>query len=106
MPKEFIINSNLTLILEDGKTNIYIKGKLFQQCKFLLISIPLDDHEAYTNVGSIDEAAEILDTSLEGANIKRYNISPEEEFWTHCSVKEELKVYFLYVITFLSYFYK
>ena len=85
MPKKFIINNNLTLKLEDGKTNIYIGDFLFQQCKFLLISIPLDDHEAYTNVGSIDDATEILDTSLEGANIERYNISPEEEFWAHCS---------------------
>jgi len=34
MSKEFIINN---------KTNIYIKERLFQQCKFLLLNVPTED---------------------------------------------------------------
>lgn len=83
MPKEFIINNNITLKLEEGKTNIYINNCLFQQCKFLLINI--DGYKSYDEIESIDDAAEMLDTSLEGINIEKFNISPEEEFWAHCS---------------------
>ena len=40
---EFRINEYLTLKLEeDGKTFIYVAGKLFRQCKYLLINIPVD----------------------------------------------------------------
>lgn len=92
MPKEFIINNNITLKLEGGKTNIYINNCLFQQCKFLLINIPLDNPEIYDPSYSIDDGAETLDTSLEGINSKKYNISPEEEFWAlykfNCLKKE------------------
>ncbi|KKL92407.1 hypothetical protein LCGC14_1885010 [marine sediment metagenome] len=85
MSKEFIINNNIVLKLENGKTNIYIKGNLFRQCKFLLINIPLDNPEINDNIKSIDDAADTLDTSLERLSPEKYNISPEEEFWAHCS---------------------
>ncbi len=66
MPKEFILNNNITLKLEEGKTNIYINGCLFQQCKFLLINIPIVEDKSYNEIKSIDDAAETLGTSLEG----------------------------------------
>ncbi len=85
MPLEFTINNNIKLKLEEDKTNIYINGCLFQQCKFLLINIPIDENKSYNEIRSIDDAAEKLDTSLEGSNIEKFSISPEEEFWAHCS---------------------
>lgn len=81
----FKVNEYLTLRLEDVQTNIYIKGKLFSQCKFLLLNIPINETKELDYIDSIDEAAERLDTSMERRRGGMYNLSPEIEFWGHCS---------------------
>ncbi|MFX1258233.1 MAG: response regulator [Promethearchaeota archaeon] len=81
----FKINRYLELRLESGKTNIYVRGKLFNQCKYLLLNVPCDKIEDYDEIKSIDEAAEKLDSSREGEGIYKYNLSPETGFWGHCS---------------------
>ena len=83
--KKFRINKFLSLKLEDSKTNIYVEGKLFQQCKFLLLNIPKETVRDYDTINSIDEAQETLNSSLEHNSIHRYSIRPEVEFWGHCS---------------------
>ncbi|KKM08312.1 hypothetical protein LCGC14_1725100, partial [marine sediment metagenome] len=40
--KDFVINKYITLKLEDGKTNIYVNGQIFDQCKFLFLNIPVE----------------------------------------------------------------
>ncbi len=84
--KEFEINPYLKLKLEGGTTNIYVKGRRFQQCMYLLLNISVDRIEEYDEIESIDEAAEKLDRSMEGHhnNFTR-RITPEEEFQGHCS---------------------
>jgi len=82
---EFKINEFITLKLEDKKTNIYVNNKLFQQCVFLLISIPSENEESLRKVDSVDDAAELLDPTLEEVEGYHYNIPPETEFWAHCS---------------------
>ena len=85
---EFRVNDLLSLKLEEGKTNIYISGKLFRQCKYLLIEIPVEKISSLDDLESIDEAAEKLDHSLEPRlEVKEftYTIPPETEFWGHCS---------------------
>lgn len=62
-----------------------MKGQLFNQCKYLLLNIPKQAIEKYKNIDSIDQAAEILDRSMEGGGRSRINISAETEFWRHCS---------------------
>lgn len=81
--KEFKINEYLNLKLEGGLTKIYIAGDYFNHCKYLLINIPHDEIEEWDRFDSIDEVAETLDHSMEGAI--EYNIPPETEFWAHCS---------------------
>ncbi len=83
--KEFEINKLITLRLENGKTNIYINKKLFQQCKFLLINIGPNNVSNFEEITSIDEAEKILDRSLEEKRLEGYEIRPEEGFWAHCS---------------------
>ncbi|MFW9947685.1 MAG: hypothetical protein ACFFDX_12745, partial [Candidatus Odinarchaeota archaeon] len=84
----FKINNYLSLKLEHSRTNIYVKGRLFNQCKYLLLNIPTSRMREYDNIRSIDEAADQLDRSLEG-NHNSYSyfrrITPETEFWGHCS---------------------
>jgi small GTP-binding protein len=81
----FIINEYLEIRLENGKSNIYVKGRLFNQCKYLLFNISDENIQDYSDITSIDEVAEKLDRSMErGGSNNRY-ISPLTEFWGHCS---------------------
>ncbi len=82
---KFTINKYLKLKLESGHTNIYVGGKLFKQCKFLLLDIPITSTTDYNEIESIDEAAEKLDHSMERGQPRKYYISPDIEFWGHCS---------------------
>ncbi|MFW9824822.1 MAG: leucine-rich repeat domain-containing protein, partial [Candidatus Thorarchaeota archaeon] len=80
-----VINKYLKLKLEGGRTNIYVKGRIFQQCMYLMLNIPIERIEDYDEIESIDEAAEYLDRSLEGRQNIHRRITPEEEFMGHCS---------------------
>ncbi|MHA1804108.1 MAG: leucine-rich repeat domain-containing protein [Promethearchaeota archaeon] len=82
--KEFKVNEYLTLRLIKDKTFIFIKGELFQQCKYLLMDIPKERLNEIRDIESIDEASSILDHSLEKGE-ESFTISPEMEFWGHCS---------------------
>ena len=82
---EFRINDFIIIRLEEGSTNIYVKNRFFNQCKYLLLNIPVEKINSFDEIDSIDEAAEILDGSLEEMGPSEYNIEPEEEFWAHCS---------------------
>ncbi len=85
--REFEINEYITLKLENGKTNIYVTGELFRQCKYLLLEIPKSEISDFDEVESIDKAAERLDKSLEPKEgIRIDNIPLKVEFWGHCSV--------------------
>ncbi|MHA2394347.1 MAG: Rab family GTPase [Promethearchaeota archaeon] len=81
----FKINEYLELRLENSKSNIYVKGRLFNQCKYLLFNISDNNIQDYSDITSIDEAAEKLDRSMEREGSNNRFISPLEEFWGHCS---------------------
>ena len=81
---EFKVNDLITLKLEEGKTVIYVAGKEFKQCKYLLMVNP--EEIIGEEVDSIDEAAERYDTALEREiTPEELGITPEEEFRAHCS---------------------
>ncbi len=67
---------DLSFKLEDYRTIIYINGKKFRQCKYLLLDIPKDRLEDTDEINSIDEAAEALDHSLERSSISLAEIDP------------------------------
>jgi hypothetical protein len=85
--KEFIVNEYITLKLENDETNIYVKNKLFSQCKYILLQdLRVDEVDEYVRLfNSVDEQAEILDHSLERKDNAAIHLSPEDEFWAHCS---------------------
>ena len=82
---QFRINDYITLKFEHGETNIYVNDHLFQQCKYLLLNIPVNETWKFDEIESIDEAAEVLDRSMEGDGRFYVDISPDTEFWAHCS---------------------
>ncbi len=82
---EFRINKFITLELEGKDTVIYVSGKRFQQCMYLFLVIPVDNLDQIYEIESIDEVAEELDRSINPKYSRHMRISPEEEFWAHCS---------------------
>lgn len=91
--KKFIVNEHLSLRLEEKKTHIYVSGKKFRQCMFLLLEIPIKEISSLNEITSIDEASELLERSEESDNASELlldengsqRISPDVEFWGHCS---------------------
>lgn len=90
--QEFKVNKYLNLKLENNETIIYVSGKKYRQCKYLLLEIPIDNINSFNEIDSIDEAVEALDQSLEPFEEDRLNsgkeyikLPPEVEFWGHCS---------------------
>ena len=90
------INQYITLKLEYGRTLIYVDGKRFIQCIRLILNIPKDNVPLYDEVDSIDEAAKLYSKHVFQNRIvrgpmaapvpnQRHNITPEQEFWGHCS---------------------
>ena len=85
--REFRVNKFITLKLEEGKTVLYVDGKPFTQCKYLLLQIPLESINDLNGINSIDDAAENLSHMLEPyEDFERVEkIDPETEFWGHSS---------------------
>ncbi|KKM95024.1 hypothetical protein LCGC14_1192380 [marine sediment metagenome] len=84
--EDFRINEFIVIKLENNKTIIYINEERFDQCRFLLLNIPINYITPLEEVDSIDEAAEKLDSSLEREGKEfEIDISPEVRFWAHCS---------------------
>lgn len=57
------------------------------QCMRLVLNIPREEFNMYDEAKSIDEASEIFKTLYENEMLERgeHFISPEQEFWGHCS---------------------
>ncbi len=77
------INEIISLRLENEKTMLYIKNRPFTQCMQLLLNIPIKNIPNYDEIESIDEASEIYSNTERNRIAKK--ITPEEEFWAHCS---------------------
>ena len=61
--KKFKINKYLELRLEKNKSVIYVKRKKFRQCKYLLLSTPLENMDSLEELQSLDEIADTLEMS-------------------------------------------
>ncbi len=111
--KECKINDYITLELFGDETIIYVSGKMFRQCKFVLLNIAPERLEEINEINSIDELKSLADDFREKENFKitnaflnikapmdtkeaaaflysemtknRPNIPPETAFWVHCS---------------------
>lgn len=102
--REFKVNDYIALKLEYVKgdidtisgwgTIIYVKGKRFKQCKYILLNIQTDNISTFDKIQSIDEALEMhslkrnenndwLEDDEDDESVEK--IPPEVEFWGHCS---------------------
>ncbi|MFX1567415.1 MAG: tetratricopeptide repeat protein [Promethearchaeota archaeon] len=89
-------NEYITLKLENKRTQIYVKNRPFTQCIRLVLNIPTEQFKDYDKIDSIDEAADVhkrksihQNEIIHEAGARNYNIehniTPEQEFWGHCS---------------------
>ena len=79
--KEYKINDYIILKLEDDSTVIYINNSRFIQCKKLVLDVSIDDIPSLGTAESMDDVAKRLKKSIG----RKTNITPEDEFWGHCS---------------------
>lgn len=82
------INDFISLKLENKATYIYVKGRRFKPCMRLVLQIPKGDISNYDIIDSIDEAADVFKTLYQNQIMEGndpHSITPEEEFWGHCS---------------------
>ncbi|MHA1932969.1 MAG: hypothetical protein ACW96X_10535 [Promethearchaeota archaeon] len=79
--KSFKVNPYITLVLKDGRTEIYVNNELFLLCKKLIIQLDESSFEEFEDILSIDELVE-KDSLKSNESI---DIPPEIEFWGHCS---------------------
>jgi len=93
---EKIINQYITIKLVNRRTYIYVNGRRFIQCIRLILNIPKRDVHIYDEIDSIDEAAKLYSTHVFQNRMvrgpmaapvpnQRHDITPEQEFWGHCS---------------------
>jgi len=82
--KEFKINKYITLKLVGRRTNIYVDGQLFNQCKSIFLNIPIDKITKLDKIESIEETIDKLDL-IPDKQKEELDITPEIEFWAHCS---------------------
>ncbi len=98
--RKFRVNDYIELRLEQGKTQIYVGGRSFLKCKYVLLINPHERTEQW-DIDSIDEAMNKLGQQLENRppldkwgrprplenpiTPQDIGITPEEEFWAHCS---------------------
>ncbi|MFX1363581.1 MAG: hypothetical protein ACFFCE_09780 [Promethearchaeota archaeon] len=83
--REFVINEYITLKLIKGKTEIYVAGEPFHQCKYLLLNLTKKDFTKFDNIDSIDQAFEIYNNLDKNHEKDHSLIDPESEFIGHCS---------------------
>ena len=94
-PQEFVVSPLITLKLESMSgipiissynpkgltTNIYVAGKPFKQCKYLLLDFPKKDKKI-KDIDNIDDAMKHYSRKMEHDHTL---IPPETEFFGHCS---------------------
>ncbi len=85
---KFIINKFITLKLENNNTNIYVNGKKFLHCKYLLLNLIKINIPQFDEIDSIDEAIDlynIKNRENRGNESNKIILGPETEFVGHCS---------------------
>ncbi|TFG21550.1 MAG: leucine-rich repeat domain-containing protein [Promethearchaeota archaeon] len=82
---EFKVNEYITLKLEDGRTNIYVGGKPFIQCKYILMrKTAYELEDLLKDLKSVDEIVDYTN-SLKKVKHEVVNIPDETKFFVHCS---------------------
>ncbi len=80
--RKYVINDNIVLKLESGKTKIFVGGKFHRICKGVLLNIPLNRAQVKENC-TIEDYIDKFQITTYFKNA--YFLTPLEEFFVHCS---------------------
>ena len=86
--QKFRVNQYIELKLEGERTQIYVNGVKFRQCKFLLLEFPVEKISNLDDIGSIDEAVERFKNNEKRWVVYNHHtkiIPSGVEFFGHCS---------------------
>ncbi|MHA1747292.1 MAG: hypothetical protein ACTSYF_01450, partial [Promethearchaeota archaeon] len=80
-------NELFSIKLIDGRSYIYVDGMRFKACRFVPISIPVEELPKYDSIESIDDIIRHLDRSLEARPPKWIHGESlaELDFFVNCS---------------------
>ena len=87
-PKRVVnIDEHITLKLILDKTLIYVCGDLFLTCQKIVLTLAPTDFKDYEGFTGIDDILEFYHAEGRPLGVKenKLSITPEEEFWAHCS---------------------
>ena len=84
--RSFRISDYLEVRLVNGKTAVYVGGRLFSYCRFLVLVNP-HRNSAQKDIKSIDDLEELAMDQFEEPifDLNDFGLTPEQEFWGHCS---------------------
>ncbi len=84
--RSFRISDYLEVRLVNGKTAVYVGGRLFSYCRFLVLVNP-HRNSAQKDIKSIDDLEELAMDQFEEPifDFNDFGLTPEQEFWGHCS---------------------
>jgi len=80
--KEQKMNKYLSVRLVEGLTEVFVGEKRIDQCKLVLMNFPKEKAEELGRFETIDELSEFAEKNELDFTPE---ITPEEEFWAHCS---------------------
>ncbi|MFX0102733.1 MAG: tetratricopeptide repeat protein [Candidatus Hodarchaeota archaeon] len=87
-PKKFKINEYLEVSLEGEAVHIYVNGKRFDQCKYLLLEHPDKKTTNIKDYVTMDEILYEQNGQLHDPGLHEEYITPQSLFWGHCSCIE------------------
>jgi hypothetical protein len=82
---EFKVNDSISLKLENEEVHIYLNGKLFKQCKAILLNRQFNELEDLNSINSIDDLADNFEHVNPEFDENSPKIPSETLFWAHCS---------------------
>ena len=80
--KEYTINEFISLKLIFSKTIIYVDSEIFLTCQKIALNLLPHDFQKYRIFYNIDDIIEFYKKNNSNTSVE---ISPQEEFWDHCS---------------------
>ena len=81
--KVFEVNEFISLKLIFSKTLIYVYDDLFLNCQKVALNLVPSEFEKYKDFDNIDDIIEFSKSHMPSE--ESISITPEEEFWAHCS---------------------
>jgi len=83
MLEKYHVNELLSLELRNDSTYVYVNNREVSICQHIAVNMSIEQIEFIDEINSVDELSELYGRTERAGNL--YIITPEEEFFVHCS---------------------